>query len=77
MVMMMNYDHGEEGDCVRGDVRDNHDDNWGMRMIMMMVEILMIRMRKKSSKKELWQKNLKKAMFEEKKEPPLNIFFVG
>ena len=44
MVMMMNYDHGEEGDCVRGDVRDNHDDTWGLRRIMMMVEILMIRM---------------------------------
>ena len=78
-MMMMNYDHGEEGDCVRGDVRDNHDDNWGMRRIMMMVEILMIRMmcEEKNSKKELWHKIKKEALFEEEKEASLNIFFVG
>ena len=78
-MVMMNYDHGEEGDCVGGDVRDNHDDNWGMRKIKMMVNILMIRMmcEEKTCKKELWQKVKKKALFEEEKEAPLNIFFVG
>ena len=42
---------------------------------MMMVEILMYE--EKNSKKELWQKIKKEALFEEEKEAPLNIFFVG
>ena len=76
--MMMNYDHGEEGDCVGGDVRDNHDDTWGRGgSIMMMVEMLMIRKGKNWQKKAMTKNLKKKAMFEEEKEPPLNIFFVG
>ena len=64
---MVNYDHGEEGDCVRGDVRDNHDDTWGLRRIMMMVEILMIRKGKNWQKRAATEKSKKRHCLKKKK----------